>query len=320
MLSYRAPEHLHAWWAMQSFSDYLFPFAVNATGEPTFLLKNLPWFAWPALPLVLWTLATRARGFNGGLATPAVQLPAMLALVIAVSMLAKTEPRVIELMPMLVPLSLLGALEIDTLKRGYSGALDWFGILTFGLVSLLVWGLWFDAYAHGMSAAVAKLFRDTDPGYRPPLGWTALAISALLTVLWLLLVRPARRSNRRAVLNWAAGMTLLWALFTTIWLPYLDSRRSYRTVAESLRTALPREGCVASRNLGEAQRALFHYFANLATVREEKTPINRCATMLVQYGRHDADTGTPAGWEVVWEGHRRGDDTERYVLYTRKAP
>jgi hypothetical protein len=35
-------------------------------------------------------------------------------------------------------------------------------------------------------------------------------------------VRPARRSNRRALLNWAAGMTLLWALFSTIWLPYVD--------------------------------------------------------------------------------------------------
>ena len=68
------------------------------------------------------------------------------------------EPRAIVLMPLLVPLSLLGALEIDTLKRGFSGALDWFGILTFGLVSALVWWLWFDAYAHGMSPAVAKLF------------------------------------------------------------------------------------------------------------------------------------------------------------------
>jgi 4-amino-4-deoxy-L-arabinose transferase-like glycosyltransferase len=180
-----------------------------------------------------------------------------------------------------------------------------------------VWWLWFDAYAHGMSAAVAKVFRDTEPGYRPPLGWTALAICVMLTILWLLLVRPARRSNRRAVLNWAAGMTLLWALFTTIWLPYLDSRRSYRSVAESVRTALPREGCVASRNLGDAQRALFYYFANLVTVREEKTPINRCPAVLVQYGRHDADTTTPAGWQMVWEGHRRGDDTERYVLYVR---
>jgi 4-amino-4-deoxy-L-arabinose transferase-like glycosyltransferase len=316
-LASREPEHLRAWWAMQSIGDYFSPLAVNASADPTYLLKNLPWFAWPALPLVIWTLVTRARGFNGGLATPGVQLPAMLALVITVSMLVKTEPRAIEIMPMLIPLALLGALEIDTLKRGYSGALDWFGILTFGLVSALVWWLWFDAYAHGMSAAVAKVFRDTEPGYRPPLGWTALAICVMLTILWLLLVRPARRSNRRAVLNWAAGMTLLWALFTTIWLPYLDSRRSYRSVAESVRTALPREGCVASRNLGDAQRALFYYFANLVTVREEKTPINRCPAVLVQYGRHDADTTTPAGWQMVWEGHRRGDDTERYVLYVR---
>jgi 4-amino-4-deoxy-L-arabinose transferase-like glycosyltransferase len=303
---------------MQSFADYFSPLAVNASGDATYLLKNLPWFAWPALALVLWTLTMRARGFNGGLATPGVELPGMLTLVIAISMLAKTEPRAIELMPMLVPLSMLGALEIDTLKRGYSGALDWFGILTFGLLSALVWWLWFDAYAHGMSAAVAKVLRDTEPGYRPPLSWIALAVSALLSVLWLALVRPARRSNRRAVLNWAAGTTLLWALLTTIWLPYIDSRRSYRDVAESLRAALPREGCVASRNLGDAQRALFYYFANLATVREEKTPINRCAAMLVQYGRHDTDTGTPAGWQSVWEGHRRGDDTERYVLYVRK--
>ena len=317
-LAYRAPDHLMAWWATQSVGDYFSPLAVNAAGDPTYVLKNLPWFAWPALPLALWTVTMRARGFNGGLATPGVQLPGILTLVMTISMIVKTEPRAIELMSMLVPLALLGALEVDTLKRGYSGALDWFGILTFGLLSALVWWLWFDAYAHGMSAAAAKVLRDTEPGYRPPLSWIALALSALLSVLWLLLVRPARRSNRRAVLNWAAGTTLLWALLTTIWLPYIDSRRSYRDVAESLRPALPREGCVASRNLGDAQRALFYYFANLVTVRDEKT-INHCAAMLVQYGRHDADIGTPAGWQAVWEGHRRGDDTERYVLYVRKA-
>ncbi|MEO8305451.1 MAG: hypothetical protein ABI724_15140 [Betaproteobacteria bacterium] len=319
-LQLRAPAHLHAWWSMQAISDYFAPLAASTSGDPALLLKNLPWFAWPALPLVLWTLWTRGRGFNGGLATPGVQLPGTLALVMAISIAVMAEPRAIVLMPLLVPLCLLGALEIDTLKRGFSGALDWFGILTFGLVSALVWWLWFDAYLHGMSPAVAKLFRDTEAGYRPTFGWTAFAISLLLTLLWLLLVRPARRSNRRAVLNWAAGMTLLWALFTTIWLPYLDSRRSYRVVAESVRAVLPREGCVASLNLGEAQRALFHYFANLATVREDKVPTDRCRTLLVQYGRHDADTAAPSGWSPVWEGHRRGDDTERYVLYVRKAP
>jgi len=134
------------------------------------------------------------------------------------------------------------------------------------------------------------------------------------------LVRPARRSNRRAVLNWAAGMVLLWGLYSTIWLPYLDSRRSYRYVADALAPILPREGCIASRNLGESQRVLFAYFANLATVREETNPDNECRTLIVQYGRIEALPAAPEGWSLVWEGHRRGDDTERFALYRKVAP
>ena len=153
-----------------------------------------------------------------------------------------------------------------------------------------------------MSPAVARLFRDTEAGYRPSFHWLAFGVSLALTLLWLALVRPARRSNRRAVLNWAAGMTLLWALYSTIWLPYLDSRRSYRAVAESLRAHLPQDGCVASRNLGDAQRAIFHYFANLVTVRDENAAIDRCNALLVQYGRQDRDPAAPDGWQIAWTG------------------
>src|SRR6185436_8621612 len=77
------PVYLDAWWLAQSVGAYFAPLASSTGNDPLYLVKNLPWFAWPALPLVLWTLWTRGRGFNGGLATPAVQLPAMLALVIA---------------------------------------------------------------------------------------------------------------------------------------------------------------------------------------------------------------------------------------------
>jgi hypothetical protein len=115
-------------------------------------------------------------------------------------------------------------------------------------------------------------------------------------------------------------MTLLWGLYTTIWLPYLDSRRSYRYVAESIAVFLPREGCVASRNLGESQRALFAYFARLVTVRVETAPSHDCRMLLVQYGRTDGSPGAPDGWTIAWEGRRRGDDTERFVLYRKDAP
>jgi 4-amino-4-deoxy-L-arabinose transferase-like glycosyltransferase len=314
-----SPSEFAAWWGTQSWTDALGLLSPKGW-DPMVLLKNLPWFAWPALPLVAWTLWLRGNGFNGGIAHPAILLPATLATVMLVCVGLMADPRVALLMPALLPLSILGAIEIDTLKRGFSGALDWFGILTFGLAALLGWGLWFDAYLQGMSAPVAQVLRDTEAGYRPAWHWVAIVVSALLTVLWFLLVRPARRSNRRAVLNWAAGMTLLWGLYSTIWLPYLDSRRSYRPVAQSLAPHLPAQGCVASRNLGEPQRALLRYYANLVTVREEATPDHGCPSLLVQFGRVREVPPAPDGWRIVWDGRRRGDDTERFVLYAKTTP
>ncbi|MEO8487013.1 MAG: hypothetical protein ABI585_11835 [Betaproteobacteria bacterium] len=315
-LAQRSPELLDAWLAANGWRE-LFALAGGVGFDPLYIAKNLPWFAWPAFPLVLWMLWIRGRGFNGGLADPGVVLPGVFAVVMLVALSLARDPRLIAAMPLLVPLAMLGALEVDSLKRGYSGALDWFGILTFGLAALIVWGIWIDSYVNGMSLATARLFRDTEIGFQPTFKLWAMVAALGMTILWIAMVRPARRSNRRAVLNWTIGVTLFWALVSTIWLPYIDSRRSYRVVAESIRSEIPADGCVASRNLGDAQRALLAYFAGLETQREESGRGDGCALLLVQLGRNDFDNPVPEGLTPVWEGRRRGDDTERFVLYRR---
>ena len=262
-------------------------------------------------------VAFLGRGFNGGLSEPGVVIPGVLALVLLASLLAMPEARLVNALPLLAPLALLAALEVDSLKRGFSGALDWFGILTFGLLAMLMWGLWIDAYVNGMPANVARLFRDTETGYRPSFHLGTMLAATGLTVLWVVLVRPARRSNRRAILNWAAGVTLIWGLATTIWLPYLDSRRSYRWTVENVAMRVPRDACLASRNLGEPQRAVFRYFAGIDTVREEVRADHGCRLLVVQYGRVAGEPEPLAGWTAIWSGARRGDDTERFVLYKR---
>jgi hypothetical protein len=103
----------------------------------------------------------------------------------------------------------------------------------------------------------------------------------------------------------------------TIWLPYLDSRRSYRWTVEAVAMRVPRDSCLASQNLGEPQRALFHYFSGIDTVRTEARPDHPCGWLLVQYGRLAADPEPPEAWTPIWSGARRGDDTERFVLYKR---
>lgn len=306
---------LAGWAAAQRIGDFIASPGQPHGADPLYFLRNILWFGWPAVPLIAWTLWTRGRGFNGGVATPAVQLPGVLAIVVFANLLVIPDPKLIDGLPLLVPLALLGALEVDTLKRGYSAALDWFGILTFGLLGLLVWAAWIDARLYGMPRAVATLFRDAESGYRPSFHLGAVMTAVVLTLAWVALVRPARQSNRRALLNWAAGMTLMWCLYSTIWQPYLDSRRSYRHLAESIATHLPAEGCVASRNLGDAQRALFQYFGKFTTLREETHPDAACPAMLVQWG---TKPGTPPpGWHAEWGGSRSGDATETFVLYVR---
>ena len=316
----RDPGLLAQWLETQDVARYFGANRYSAPAEPFFYLKNLPWFAWPALPLALWTLQVRRRGFGGGLTSAGVALPLTMLVAVLVAISAAAEPRATLALPLLLPMSLLAAAEVDTLKRGYSGALDWFGILTFGLLGVLLWGLWLETLLHGLPETVARLFKDTQPGFQPPWQPFPVVLSAVLTVLWLALVRPARRSNRRALLNWAAGMTLLWGMYMTIWLPYLDSRRSYRSVAESLANHLPADTCVAGRNLGEPQRALFEYFLNVVTVRDDSLASNGCNALLVQSSRDESDTPPDSSWEKVWEGRRRGDDTERFLLFRRPAP
>ena len=308
-----------AWWSNEALANYLGFVPGAGPMDLTYHLRNLPWFAWPSLPLLLWTLWTRGRGFNGGLREPGIVVPGILAAVILANLFVAPEPRVISALPLLIPFALIGTLEVDSLARGFSAFLDWFGILIFGLLALIAWAMWIDARVYGMSSRVAVLFQDTEIGFQPTFHLGRTLIAVFLTALWIVIIRPARRSNRRAVLNWAVGVTLVWGLYSTIWLPYLDSRRSYRTMIESAALHLLTPDCVASRNLGEPQRALFQYYAGLTTVREEVKPDSGCPLLLVQYGRQSSAPEL-AGYRIVWDGHRRGDDTERFVLYRKASP
>jgi hypothetical protein len=316
----RDPALVDVWLATEAPGQWIAFLGSAGNTDPIYHARNLLWFAWPALPLLAWTLWTRGRGFNGGLAKPAVQIPGVLAVVMYVNLLAMPDPKLIHALPLLIPCALLASLEIDSLRRGFSAALDWFGILTFGLLAIVVWGIWIDARLNGMSPAIAALFRDTEIGFQPTFHLGSVIVAVFLTLLWVALVRPARRSNRRALLNWAAGVTLAWGLYSTIWLPYLDSRRSYRAMMEDLESHLPAQGCVTSRNLGDPQRALLSYFAGIATVREETHELADCRALLVQYGAISGAAPALPGWRIDWQGGRRGDATERYVLYMKDKP
>jgi hypothetical protein len=111
---------------------------------------------------------------------------------------------------------------------------------------------------------------------------------------------------------------MVWVIVMTLWLPWLDAGKSYRSMIASLQQALPAgHTCISSSHLGEPQRALLEYYAGILTRRTEVHKAIKCDLLLVQGGAKDPDTLPGQEWRKIWEGNRPGDKSERYRLFER---
>lgn len=281
--------------------------------DPAYYLRMLPWFAWPALPLALWTL-WRQR-WSGWLAQP-IALPLVLFAVTLSVLSIAAEGRDVHALPLLPPLAVLGAAALETLRRGAANALDWFSVMTFSLFGAVLWAGWY-ATLSGHPAELAEKFEQLQPGYAAHFnGWTT-SIALALTFAWLLVALRMKRGPLRAIVNSALGITLVWGLLATIWLPWLDAGKSYRSMFASMQQAMPLQyNCFASQNLGEAQRAMLHYFTGIISEREDLYQTN-CSLILAQ-GRDQSPEQPGRNWSIIWEGRRTGDSSEWFTLFQKK--
>jgi hypothetical protein len=111
---------------------------------------------------------------------------------------------------------------------------------------------------------------------------------------------------------------MAWMLVMTLGVPLVDQARSYRAVSAKLVEALPAGfQCIATKNLGDAQRALLDYFINLRGVRADSVEAARCKVLLVQAAVEREPASPPPGWRALWRGSRPGDRHEVFILYER---
>jgi 4-amino-4-deoxy-L-arabinose transferase-like glycosyltransferase len=302
-----AHELFHAWiWEIELGQFLPRPGVSIATSH---FVAILPWYAWPVWPIALWTLW---RGHPAAWQRPGIVLPLLAFLVLLALLSLSDTAGDSDALPLLVSLSLMATAAIDTLRRGAAAALDWFGIMTFGLIAGLLWLGWI-ALVTGQPELVAERLSEFQPSALE-INRVALTFSVVITLLWVALVWRIGRGNRRALVNWAAGITLIWLIAMALWLPYVDGVKSYRSMITSLKQSLP-EGCVASRGLGASQRAVLHYFGGIVTERLEVERRSKCDLLLVQ--NRSGDPEERGEWNKIWEGNRPGDRNERFRLYQR---
>jgi 4-amino-4-deoxy-L-arabinose transferase-like glycosyltransferase len=309
-LLYQHAPALFVEWAWTNNIGRWFEYARGNSHEEVFYyVRILPWFAWPALPLAAWAVwQARRKIFHEF----QFQFPLTNFLVMLVTLSLVPNIKDIFALPMLLPLALLATAALSTLRRGAANALDWFGIMTFGLIGILMWWGWAGLLLDN-HAKITNLLKEYQPGFQPtvhtPSFWVALAAS----ILWVVMVWRVGRSMRRAVTNWAMGVTLIWVLAMTLWLPWLDTGKSYRSVFVSLKHALPAGyRCIASQRLDNMQLSMLQYFSGIDTRRDAR---DACDLLLIS---QPADTleQDPA-WKKLWVGSRPSDRNERFWLYQR---
>jgi 4-amino-4-deoxy-L-arabinose transferase-like glycosyltransferase len=289
--------------------------ASNPVAGFGYYLRILPWYTFPAWPIALWAL-WRARR-QRLLASPPVVLPAI-GLAVTVLLLGfATESRELYALPMLLPMALLAVPGVDPLRRGAANGWYWFSIMGFSFFIAISWFYW-GALELGVPAKLHNHLHTIRPGYDYGFRWLPLVLGLGYSAGWFVLLARLGKSAERPLIVWAAGITTVWALLATLFIGWVDTQKSYRSMIADMARAMPANyRCMASRELGEAQRAMLHYFAGIKAVRAETRQGAGTCDLLLMQGRPLDETVMPAEWKKIWEGHRPGDKDERFRLYQR---
>lgn len=277
--------------------------------QPGYYPGILGWYAWPAWPLAAWALYHGRRQWR----TPGVVLPTGALLGLLVLYAFDAHPGEEQGLILLLPLALLAAWGLFSLRRGAAHALMWFGVMLFGFLALLLWVYW---SAHDLGHPTRLASRLTKLGMtgvgelRP---W-ALGLGLVVTLAWIGFLANVQRSPLRPILVWTASMTFVWVLLLALFQAPLDRRLSYVSVADELAARVPRSACIQTRQVRSQQRLLLAYHSGRQFVPAE----GGCNWLLVETRRREALPEVSADWIKQWDGARPGDRSDRFHLYVRR--
>jgi len=297
------PALFDAWWtrSLEQFNQ----------SHHIYFLNTLLWYAWPALPLALWGLWRYRHQLH---TKPRFQLIVTFFAVAWLLIGFAADEKEVFALPLLIPLTAMAGGSIETLKRGTANALNWFGLIVFGLITGLIWLGWL-AMLTGDPAKIKERLTFLSGLKHLPFNLFAVLAACLVSLIWLLAILRSRHTNRSSATNWAIGITCVWTLLMTLWLPMIDNARSYDQVFTSLKHALPKRfACVTSAHMGSAQRDLLYYYADIKTQPFETVQRLDCDLYLIQNDRNNK-VNPGADWKQIWHGKRASERHESFRLF-----
>ncbi|HZG21645.1 MAG TPA: glycosyl transferase [Herbaspirillum sp.] len=298
-----------------------FGFSVHKLGsdnDHTVILRALAGFALPGSVLALLALAAGDWRQAGN---ARVALPLVFAAISLAVLQSSATARQLYLLPVLLPLVMLGARVVPRLPDGVNLAWDWLARLGFGLLAIAIWGIYlvstWPADQHQPIAFMGKWLPLT---FVTPIQPLALLAAGAISILWIVSLGLLRLAGKwRGAFSWFGGITLMWGLAFTLLLPWADYGKSYEYAYTDLQSKIGpawREGdCMASQALGESEAPMLYYYTGILHQPVGSDGTTSCRWLIQE--KPEATRRPPGHWSLFWEGRRDGDDGQLFKIYQR---
>ena len=307
LFHYNQPLLFGKWWQMN--------LSIFHYHNHQYFLKILIWYAWPAFPLALWSLWRYRLQL---ISKPKFQLIISFFLCGLIFLGFGASAKDTSALPLLIPLVALAAGSVEHLKRGAASALNWFGIILFGLIGFLIWLGWI-AMITGYPPKIKERLQFLSGAYSTSFNWLIFSVAVVISIIWFVVCVRAKQTNRSTVSNWAVGMTFGWSLLMTLWLPLLDSARSYQPVFLGMHQAIPKHyNCINSLRVGQPQRLLVNYYTDITLKPVTNLKQLSCDLYLIQTTRSASNVQPEQEAKLIWRGKRAADRKESFSLYQNK--
>lgn len=314
LLYARSSVLFHQWIWDNNIGRFTGAAGLGPQGHSWLYFRDLTWYAFPALPLALWSWW---RGRKEFAQRPLLPLTLLSFAIMLGVLTAAHDGRTLYAQPMLVPLVLAAvpALAYFTEKSARRVLV---GMAIFQAVVLSVLWLAWGAELGNWPAAVWTKVHGGIFDYAPKFYAHLFVVALAGTALWAWRTwRTEEKNGPALVVNWAAGVACAYLLAMTLFLPMTDARNTFRNLFQDMRKQLPSPNTpLASKGLGESERAMMHYFAGIKTHRLEvdTNALATCDYLLVQKNSRDGELAQPPAtgqWEMLWDRQRIGRESFR---------
>ena len=256
------------------------------------------WVTWPALPFAAISFVKWRYGSREDREVPAGLIALVAGFVALVLAGSDRDSVAILLIPAAAYMSVIGMQDLSKdLSKEVAMIHDRFAFVVIGGGMIgFFWLSWIAVKTGHPSSMVNWLL---ELGIEEGASGFPVLFAILASLAWIGLMLRIGRSSERAMVNWVAGITVSWLLFTLLWMPEVDRVKGYGSLADGLREALPTDyGCVEYTNVDRNLAAQLAYLSGLKLVGRDEG--EQCGWLLAYSSDVRDETAS-------WTGKRVGD-------------